>query len=257
MDPQQRLLLEVTWEALEDARPVAERPARPTQPASSSAPPARDYARLARAAAPTALDAHAGDRQRAASRPAGSPTCSACTGPSLAVDTACSSSLVALHLAVQSLRNGECDLALAGGVNLLLTPGRHRCLPSARPCWLAGRPLQDVRRRRRRLRPRRGLRRRRAEARSPTPGATATACSRDPRQRGQPGRPQQRLHGAQRRRRRQAVIRDALRQRRRRRRRRSTTSRRTAPAPRSAIRSSSTRSPTSSPAAGGPCSSDR
>jgi natural product biosynthesis luciferase-like monooxygenase protein len=53
-------------------------------------------------------------------------------GPALAVDTACSSSLVSVHLACQALRNGECDLALAGGVNALLTPETSVNLTKAR-----------------------------------------------------------------------------------------------------------------------------
>lgn len=66
-------------------------------------------------------------------------------GPALAVDTACSASLVALHLACQSLAAGECELALAGGVNLNLTPTAHRLFRAAGALSPSGRcrPLED------------------------------------------------------------------------------------------------------------------
>ena len=64
-------------------------------------------------------------------------------GPSLAIDTACSSSLVAVHLACRSLRDGESDLAMAGGVNLILLP---EVLASFKKAGFLGRrPGQDLR----------------------------------------------------------------------------------------------------------------
>ena len=120
IDPQQRMALELTWEALEHAR----------IPASSLRGEAvgvyvgvsnTDYQLLA-ASDPTVAHPYA---------ITGTATSIIANrvsyfydfrGPSIAVDTACSSSLVATHQAVQALRNGECDAAVAGGVNALITP---------------------------------------------------------------------------------------------------------------------------------------
>ncbi|MCI0394193.1 MAG: AMP-binding protein, partial [Chloroflexi bacterium] len=120
MDPQQRLLLEVAWEALENAGLI------PGDLAESATGvfvgiSSYDYSRL-QFSDPGQIDAYAGTGNAHSIAANRLSYLLDLRGPSLAVDTACSSSLVAMHLAIQSLRNGESDLALAGGVNLLLAP---------------------------------------------------------------------------------------------------------------------------------------
>ncbi|MBI2899197.1 MAG: polyketide synthase [Planctomycetes bacterium] len=122
IDPQQRLLLEVTWEALERAGRAPDGLSG-SRTGVFAGVGANDYARLLGWQDDrTWIDSYA-SMGNAASMAAGRVSYAlGLQGPCLVVDTACSSSLVAVHLAAQSLRNGECSLALAAGVNLVLTP---------------------------------------------------------------------------------------------------------------------------------------
>ncbi|XXX73807.1 beta-ketoacyl synthase N-terminal-like domain-containing protein [Sorangium sp. So ce134] len=120
MDPQQRLLLEVAWEALEHAGVAADRLAG-TRTGVFVGITTNDYQLLSAAGAPEEQDAYAATGNGHCFLPGRLSYVLGLEGPSMAVDTACSSSLVAVHLACQSLRAGESSLALAGGVNLILS----------------------------------------------------------------------------------------------------------------------------------------
>jgi acyl transferase domain-containing protein/acyl-CoA synthetase (AMP-forming)/AMP-acid ligase II/acyl carrier protein len=120
MDPQQRLLLETTWEALEDAGHDPLAVSRNGNVGVYVGISSNDYGRLQGDAA--TLDAYVGTGNAMSIAANRLSYAFDFRGPSLAVDTACSSSLVAIHLACQSLRRGESDMAVAAGVNLILTP---------------------------------------------------------------------------------------------------------------------------------------
>jgi len=121
LDPQQRLLLEVSYEAFEDAGMA---------PDSLSGRAGGvfvgicgiDYSKRITRRDPRLIDAYIGTGNGHSVAAGRLSYFFGLLGPSVAIDTACSSSLVGVHWACQSLRAGECDFALAGGVNLLLDP---------------------------------------------------------------------------------------------------------------------------------------
>jgi amino acid adenylation domain-containing protein/non-ribosomal peptide synthase protein (TIGR01720 family) len=121
MDPQQRLAIETAWHALEDAgltMPVLEG----SRTAVFAAVSGGDYTARFHRAGLEEIDGFFPTGTSASILPARISYHLGLQGPSLAVDTACSSSLVALHLALRSLRDGECHLAIVVAVNLLLEP---------------------------------------------------------------------------------------------------------------------------------------
>jgi acyl transferase domain-containing protein len=131
MDPQHRLLLETAWRAVEHSGTA------PTDLANTNTGvfvglATHDYLGMAS----DELDYHEIEAYMAigTSNAAAAGRISyrlGLQGPAVAVDTACSSSLVAIHQACQALRLGECDLALAGGANVLLTPATMIRPPTA------------------------------------------------------------------------------------------------------------------------------
>jgi acyl transferase domain-containing protein/SAM-dependent methyltransferase len=129
MDPQQRILMEVSWEALENAGLAPDRLSG-TRGGVYIGISNSDYGRAV-FAQPDRLDIYASTGNASSIAAGRLSYFLGWQGPGIAIDTACSSSLVALHLACQGLRLRECDLALAGGVNLILTPELSICFSNA------------------------------------------------------------------------------------------------------------------------------
>jgi amino acid adenylation domain-containing protein len=136
-DPQQRLLLEVTWEALEHAGYAPDGLAG-SDTAVYVGISSNDYS-LLQYGDYAKIDAYMGTGNAFSIAANRLSYLLNLHGPSMAIDTACSSSLVAVHLACQALRSGESRLALAGGVNLILSPELNIAFSHAGMMSLTGR----------------------------------------------------------------------------------------------------------------------
>jgi len=122
MDPQQRMLLETAWRALEHGAIAPDR-LRESRTGIFVGLNSTDYAaRIIATGDRTLLDGHVGSGNSAAFAAGRLAYVLGTSGPAATVDATCSSALLALHQASQSLRVGECDLAVVGGVHLALSP---------------------------------------------------------------------------------------------------------------------------------------
>jgi microcystin synthetase protein McyG len=130
MDPQQRLLLEVAWEALENAGIPAGDLSRLSAGIFIGLS-GFDYYQELRRNDLASFDAYAASGAAHSIASGRLAYVLGARGPALSIDTACSSSLVAAHVAIQSLRSRECDMAIAGGVNLILAPDTTVALSKA------------------------------------------------------------------------------------------------------------------------------
>ncbi|MGB0521655.1 MAG: SDR family NAD(P)-dependent oxidoreductase [Flammeovirgaceae bacterium] len=123
IDPQHRILLEAVWEAFEDAG-IQKSSLEGSNTGVFMGQMTHDYERLNKAGI-KGLDGLVGLGSASSIMSGRISYLFGLQGPSLTIDTACSSSLVAIDLACEKLKNGSCDMALAGGISLLLTPALH------------------------------------------------------------------------------------------------------------------------------------